>query len=236
MLPAVTDASPLFPLRVACAVAQDFTLQDLLDDDDILQECRQANKKLTEYLAEPDVIRTLLEYVVNEPSDDLNERQRFKYPNIASEVLTSECWPIMDAICQPDALELLWSTLDRPQPLNPLLASFFTKVIIMLLNKEVEMITKYLMDRPEITDKLISHLATPAIMDVILKMTTVETAGEAEEETSLNKVRPPACLPDRLTARPVRRCRLTAPAGPPAHGNVTAPNRVVFFPASPLAS
>lgn len=165
----------------------DFTLQDLLDDDDILQECRQANKKLTEYLAEPDVIRTLLEYVVNEPSDDLNERQRFKYPNIASEVLTSECWPIMDAICQPDALELLWSTLDRPQPLNPLLASFFTKVIIMLLNKEVEMITKYLMDRPEITDKLISHLATPAIMDVILKMTTVETAGEAEEETSLNK-------------------------------------------------
>jgi len=165
----------------------DFTLQELLDDDDILQECRQANKKLTEYLAEPDVIRTLLEYVVNEPSDDLDERQRFKYPNIASEVLTSECWPIMDAICQPDALELLWSTLDRPQPLNPLLASFFTKVIIMLLNKEVEMITKYLMDRPEITDKLISHLATPAIMDVILKMTTVETAGEADEETSLNK-------------------------------------------------
>lgn len=164
-----------------------FTLQELLDDDDILQECRQANKKLTEYLAEPSVIKTLLDYVVNEPSEDVDERERFKYPNIASEVLTSECWPIMDAICQPEALEMLWGTLDKPQPLNPLLASFFTKVLIMLLHKEVELITKYIIERPDITDKLISHLATPAIMDVILKMTTVETGGDGDNDTTLSK-------------------------------------------------
>lgn len=164
---------------------ENFTLEELLDDDDILQECREANKKLTEYLAQPVVIEKLLKYVVNEPSDDVDEKERFKYPNVASEVLTSECWPIMDAICRPEALELLWGTLDKPQPLNPLLASLFTKVIIMLLGKEVEMTTKYIMTRPEIIDKLISHLATPAIMDVILKMTMVEAAGDEDEGSTL---------------------------------------------------
>lgn len=52
-------------------------------------------------LSQPENIRTLLEYVVNEPSDGDDERIRFKYPNIAAEVLTSECWPIMDAMCKP---------------------------------------------------------------------------------------------------------------------------------------
>lgn len=44
----------------------------------------------------------------------------------------------MDAISQPEALEYLWTVVDKPAPLNPLLASFFSKVVQTLLQKEVE--------------------------------------------------------------------------------------------------
>ena len=64
--------------------------------------------------------------------------EKFKYPNIASEVLTSECWPIMEALSQPDALEYLWNMMDKPAPLNPLLASFFARVVQTLLEKDSE--------------------------------------------------------------------------------------------------
>eukprot|EP00040_Diaphanoeca_grandis_P033072 m.201691 g.201691 ORF g.201691 m.201691 type:complete len:593 (+) comp32804_c5_seq1:333-2111(+) len=167
---------------------KDFTLEELLDEEDILQECRQATKdKLTEFLAKPEQIKALLDYVINEPSEEIDERQRFKYSNIASEVLTSECWAIMDALCQPAALDLLWSTLDKPQPLNPLLTSLFSKVVTMLLSKEVEMLTKYIIEHPDLPDKLISHMATPAIKDIIHKMTTIESGDGDSEEMSLDR-------------------------------------------------
>jgi len=160
---------------------KDFTLEELLDDEDLLQECRQGTKdKLTEYLAKPEQIKALLEYVINEPSEEIDERQRFKYSNIASEVLTSECWAIMDALCQPESLDLLFSTLDKPQPLNPLLTSLFSKVVTMLMQKEIAVLTKYILGHEDIPDKLISHLATPAIKDIVFKMTTVELLDNNE--------------------------------------------------------
>eukprot|EP00041_Stephanoeca_diplocostata_P030411 m.919388 g.919388 ORF g.919388 m.919388 type:complete len:735 (+) comp23751_c0_seq2:288-2492(+) len=165
---------------------ENFTLQELLDDDDILSECRNQNKKLTDYLSQPENIRTLLEYVVNEPSDGDDERTRFKYPNIAAEVLTSECWPIMDAMCKPEPMDLLWTTLDRPAPLNPLLASFFTKIVVMLLGKEVKAVSSYFFEHPDIADKLISHLGTPSIMDVIMKMTSIEMNDGDDDDSGSN--------------------------------------------------
>mmetsp|Transcript_3596 Transcript_3596/g.8907 ORF Transcript_3596/g.8907 Transcript_3596/m.8907 type:complete len:690 (-) Transcript_3596:1282-3351(-) len=155
----------------------DFTLEDLLNDDELLQDLRNQNKRLTEYLSQPETIKTLLSYIVDgTESDDLLEK--FKYPNVAAEVLTCECWPIMDAISQPEALEYLWKVLDKPAPLNPLLASFFSKVVQTLLQKASEPLTAYLLETPTLLFKLISHLATPAIMDVLLKMTSFDSEGD----------------------------------------------------------
>jgi hypothetical protein len=58
----------------------------------------------------------------------------------------------------------LWKVMDKPAPLNPLLASFFSKVVQTLLQKEIEPLTTYLLGNPPLLFKLIGHLGTPAVM------------------------------------------------------------------------
>lgn len=43
---------------------QDVSLEEVLDDADILQECKSNNQKLIEYLQQPSVLSRLLDYVV----------------------------------------------------------------------------------------------------------------------------------------------------------------------------
>lgn len=40
------------------------TVEDLLDEDDLLQECKSQNNKLVEYLSQPRVVKRLFEHVV----------------------------------------------------------------------------------------------------------------------------------------------------------------------------
>lgn len=54
----------------------DVTLEELLDDSDLIQELKQCNTKLIEYLRDDNVLRRLLEYVIAPPAprpDDYGE-------------------------------------------------------------------------------------------------------------------------------------------------------------------
>jgi SIT4-associating protein SAP185/190 len=50
----------------------DFTLEDLLDESDLIQELKQHNTKLIEFLREDKVLQKLLDYVVASKTDDDN--------------------------------------------------------------------------------------------------------------------------------------------------------------------
>ena len=39
-----------------------------------------------------------------------------------------------------ESLDIIWGVLDGPAPMNPLIASYFTKLIMMLLNKRPELV------------------------------------------------------------------------------------------------
>ena len=62
---------------------------------DVLQECRNQNQKLTEFLSAPENVKQLLDYVTREPAGAIDDRQRFKFPNVASEILTTDTQGIM---------------------------------------------------------------------------------------------------------------------------------------------
>jgi len=51
------------------------SLEELLEQDDLIQECKAQNPRLIEYLREPAVLQQLLGYII---SDDLEDRARFK--------------------------------------------------------------------------------------------------------------------------------------------------------------
>ena len=64
------------------------TLEDLLEEDDIITEIRNQNEKLIDFFDE-NKIKNLVNYIIKEPKED-NELIGYKFPFIASEILNSD--------------------------------------------------------------------------------------------------------------------------------------------------
>lgn len=77
-----------------------------------------------------------------EPPADIDERTRFKYPNIACELLTCDVPALNERLAGDEALlAKLYMFLDSEPPLNPLLASFFSKIMGVLIAKKTEQVS-----------------------------------------------------------------------------------------------
>ncbi|TEA13817.1 Extragenic suppressor of kinetochore protein 1 [Colletotrichum sidae] len=192
----------------------DFTVEDLLDESDLIQELKQHNAKLIEYLREDKVLKTLLEYVVapklepvatpetDEPSDETKgkgrllpfsrprassratdtdneeeeqEKKRNRYAYVAAEVLSSDTWSIYEALMENQPLiREFWQFLKRPTPLDPLQASYFTKVNEALFDKKTEEMVILLKSLPDAVPDLLRHVECPMIMDLLLKIIALD--------------------------------------------------------------
>ena len=98
------------------------SVEEVLDDADIIQECKAQNQKLIDYLRQPDVLKRLLEHVVGSaqiedtPGKESEERVGFKYPFVASEVLSSDLPPVSQLLFEhaDDLLLPFWETILSP--------------------------------------------------------------------------------------------------------------------------
>ncbi|XP_033328291.2 phosphatase 6 regulatory subunit 1-like protein fmt [Megalopta genalis] len=163
---------------------EDVTLYEVMDEDDILIECKSQNKKLVEYLTRCDVMEELITLTTKEPSTDIEERSRYKYPSLACELLTCDISALNEKLAGNEALlAKLYSFIDTDQPLNPLLASFFSKTIGVLIARKADQnwysyqftclqVLEFLINRETCVDLLLQHLETSAIMDLVLKLVT----------------------------------------------------------------
>ncbi|KAI9594283.1 SIT4 phosphatase-associated protein-domain-containing protein [Syncephalis fuscata] len=150
----------------------DVTLEELLDEEDLLQECKSHNLKLVEFLSEPAQLEKLLNYIINEGED---EKERIKYPYLASEVIACEIWSVCEAIVGNRAmLQRFWNFLSRPAPLNPHQASYFSKVIGVLLQKKTTEVLGFIKSQPKVLSRFLEHIATSAVMDLLLKIISME--------------------------------------------------------------
>ncbi|XP_077530779.1 phosphatase 6 regulatory subunit 1-like protein fmt isoform X3 [Haemaphysalis longicornis] len=118
---------------------ENVTLKELMDEEDILQECKAQTKRLIEFLVKPEVMEELVDLITHEPPEDVDEKVRYKYPNVACEILTSDVPQINEALVRSEPLMAkLLGFLDNEPPLNPLLASFFTKTAGMLVSRKAD--------------------------------------------------------------------------------------------------
>ena len=205
----------------------DVTLEELLDEPEIIQELKQLNTKLIEYLREDHVLKRLMDYVtapslVNEDGeydeddsnakhvsdedkkavisaeqtdtdgekegdplkdildpDDLDkvEKNRLKHAYIACEILSSETWSILESLmANPSYLRDFWGFLRRSPPLDSLQASYFTKVNETLLDKKTEEMLEFLKSLDGIVAALLQHVDNPMVMDLLLKIISLEKA------------------------------------------------------------
>ena len=128
--------------------------------------------------------------ITNEPSDTSNDMERYKNANTVCELLSFDNITFVDIIVNNDKyMSQLWSFVaiepskesedDQPDsstlslpPLNPLLASFFTKVFLHLFTHKIEPVIDFLA-RQETPNDLVSvilrHINTSAIMDLVYK-------------------------------------------------------------------
>uniref|UniRef100_A0A452SKT5 Protein phosphatase 6 regulatory subunit 3 n=1 Tax=Ursus americanus TaxID=9643 RepID=A0A452SKT5_URSAM len=152
---------------------EDVTLKELMDEEDVLQECKAQNRKLIEFLLKAECLEDLVSFIIEEPPQDMDEKIRYKYPNISCELLTSDVSQMNDRLGEDESLLMrLYSFLLNDSPLNPLLASFFSKVLSILISRKPEQIVDFLKKKRDFVDLIIKHIGTSAIMDLLLRLLT----------------------------------------------------------------
>uniref|UniRef100_A0A8C5MTT5 Protein phosphatase 6 regulatory subunit 1 n=1 Tax=Leptobrachium leishanense TaxID=445787 RepID=A0A8C5MTT5_9ANUR len=152
---------------------ENVTLFELLEEEDVLQECKVMNRKLVEFLVQPQHMEELVTCITEEPSNDVDEKLRYKYPSVSCEILTADVAQINDALGEDESLlKRLYDFLQNNESLNPLLASFFSKVMGILINRKTEQIVAFLRKKDDFVSLLLQHIGTSAIMDLLLRLLT----------------------------------------------------------------
>ncbi|CAG14170.1 unnamed protein product, partial [Tetraodon nigroviridis] len=93
----------------------------------------------------------------------------FKVSNIACELLTSDVSIINDKLGGDESLlEVLYHFLEQDPPLNPLLASFFSKTIGNLIARKTEQVIAFLKKKEGFIGLVLKHIDASAMMDLVV--------------------------------------------------------------------
>eukprot|EP00127_Corallochytrium_limacisporum_P007311 Clim_evm52s246 gene=Clim_evmTU52s246 len=166
----------------------DFTLEEVLEDPDVLQEVKSHSKKIIDYVTAPDKMERLIQYATEVPMNkDALESDGFKYAHVSAEILASEVWAVCEALTSDEnLLTLLFFVLENDPPLNPLTASYFAKIVSVLLTKNSSKMIAYIRRRPgNFIKELTKHLDCSAMKDVVIKLYQSIRAREDPEKTEL---------------------------------------------------
>ena len=87
--------------------------------------------------------------IIEEPPEDAEDSIRFKYPSIACELLSCDVPSINDKLVESEELlNNLYGYLKNEPPLNPLLASFFSKTFGNITSRKTEQVSKVVRHLP----------------------------------------------------------------------------------------
>ncbi|GLT34134.1 hypothetical protein SLA2020_086710 [Shorea laevis] len=150
---------------------ENFTLEELLDEDEIIQECKALNARLINFLREKPQVVQLIRYTVEEPPEDAEKRRPFKFPFIACEIFTCEVDVILKTVVEDEELmNLLFSFLDSKHSHSTLLAGYFSKVVICLLLRKTVPFMQYVKSHQEIVKQLVDLIGITSIMEVLIRL------------------------------------------------------------------
>ncbi|CAN7077392.1 unnamed protein product [Brassica oleracea var. botrytis] len=148
-----------------------FTLEDLLDEDELIQECKALNGRLLNFLRERVQVEQLIRYIIEEPPEDVEKKRTFKFPFIACEIFTCEIEMILKTLVEDEELMLLlFSFLEAKETHNSLLAGYFSKVVICLLVRKTIPFMQFIKDHQEILKQLVDLIGISSIMEVLKRL------------------------------------------------------------------
>uniref|UniRef100_A0A803QE74 Uncharacterized protein n=1 Tax=Cannabis sativa TaxID=3483 RepID=A0A803QE74_CANSA len=148
-----------------------FTLEELLDEDEIIQECKALNGRLINFLRERTQVEQLIRYIVEEAPEDADRSRSVKFPFIACEIFTCEVDIILKTLVEDEELMgLLFSFLEPKHTHSPFLAGYFSKVVICLLLRKTAPFLSYIQAHREIMQKLVDLIGITSIMEVLIRL------------------------------------------------------------------
>jgi len=118
-------------------------------------------------------IEEMVRLVIEDPPDDVEEKWKYKYNNIACELLTSDVNAITEKLAgDENLLNNVYSFLASDRPSNPLMASFFSKLMGLLIARKSDLMLRFLQSKADFVSLLMKHIGTSAIMDLLLRLIT----------------------------------------------------------------
>ncbi|MED6119415.1 hypothetical protein PIB30_011780 [Stylosanthes scabra] len=148
-----------------------FTLEELLDEDEIIQECKALNSRLINFLSGKAQVEQLICYIVEEADEDAEKKRTFKFPFIACEVFTCEVDAILTTLVEDEELmSKLFSFLEPDHSHGNLLAGYFCKVVVCLLLRKTVPFVQYVQAHQEIVKKLVDLIGITSIMEVLIRL------------------------------------------------------------------
>ncbi|KAK6121667.1 hypothetical protein DH2020_044594 [Rehmannia glutinosa] len=117
---------------------EDFTLEELLDEEEIIQECKALNSRLINL-----------------------------FPFIACEIFTCEIDVILKTVVEEEELmNLLFSFLEPNRHHSALLAGYFSKVVVCLMLRKTIPLMNYVKAHQDVFKQLVDLIGITSIMEV----------------------------------------------------------------------
>lgn len=150
---------------------ENYTLEELLDEDEIVQECKALNSRLNNFLRERAQVEQLLRYIVVEAPETDEKNRSFKYPFIACEIFTCEVDVILQTLVEEEELmDLLFSFLKPEHSHTTLLAGYFSKLILCLMARRTGQLMNYVKGHQEIFRQLVDLIGITSMMEVLIRL------------------------------------------------------------------
>ncbi|GAB4825421.1 hypothetical protein Ancab_008294 [Ancistrocladus abbreviatus] len=150
---------------------ENFTLEELLDEEELIQECKALNFRLINFLRDRNQVEQLVCYIVEEPTEDAESKRVFKFPFVACEVFTCEIDVILKTLVEEEELmDLLFSFLEPTRPHSTLLAGYFSKVVVCLLLWKTVPLMNYVQAHQDVFRQLVDLIGITSIMEVLVRL------------------------------------------------------------------
>ncbi|KAJ3432290.1 serine/threonine-protein phosphatase 6 regulatory subunit [Anaeramoeba flamelloides] len=150
------------------------TLEELLNEDDLLQECRYGNKKLLKFLTNTKNLKKLLIYLLVDPkttneNQEISKLKLLKFPYLVNEIICLELTEVVESITENEDLMIqIFEFLKQPKPLNTVYSGYFAQMIGTNLRlKYLETIT-FLMKHDYFIEKLLENISISGVCDVMI--------------------------------------------------------------------
>ncbi|XP_065865021.1 uncharacterized protein [Euphorbia lathyris] len=150
---------------------ENFTLEELLDEEEIIQECKALNSRLINFLRDRAQVEQLLRYIIEESPEDAESKRAFKFPFIACEIFTCEIDVILKTLVEEEELmDLLFSFLEPNRPHSALLAGYFSKVVVCLMVRKTVPLMNYVQGHQDVFRQLVDLIGITSIMEVLVRL------------------------------------------------------------------